>query len=358
MQKTILTISLFALAFKAFGFAASEVQITQRLPDNSSFIVRSLPVPAAGASALFLFDGGTAQPTYTTLGSGLTLSSGALTATAASQVNSDWNSVSGVSQILNKPSIPTVPSNVSAFANDSGYVTQAGARSALSATGSLAYNSATGVFSYTAPSLATVATSGAYADLTGKPTIPAAQVSSDWSAVSGIAQILNKPSLSTVATTGAYSDLTGKPSIPSTQIQSDWTQVSTGALDYIKNKPAARSQSSPSRSLNTIFQISSTRDSSVAYSVQLTVTASIAGGQNGDVILEIASDSGFTTNVQTLSIFGGGQTYTLAVALQGVQPQTGVISGYVPAGYYARLRTVNNTGTPAFLYRAGQEVLL
>lgn len=42
--------------------------------------------------------------------------------------------------------------------------------------------------------------SGAYADLTGKPTIPAAQVQSDWNAVSGPAQILNKPTIPTVPT--------------------------------------------------------------------------------------------------------------------------------------------------------------
>lgn len=54
-----------------------------------------------------------------------------------------------------------------------------------------------------------------------KPTIPAAQVNSDWDAVSGVAQILNKPTLATVATTGQYSDLIGKPTIP------DPTQVST-----------------------------------------------------------------------------------------------------------------------------------
>ena len=32
-----------------------------------------------------------------------------------------------------------------------------------------------------------------YDDLTNKPTIPAAQVNSDWNASSGVAQILNKP---------------------------------------------------------------------------------------------------------------------------------------------------------------------
>ena len=41
--------------------------------------------------------------------------------------------------------------------------------------------------------LATVATSGSYTDLINTPTIPAAQVNSDWSANSGVAQILNKP---------------------------------------------------------------------------------------------------------------------------------------------------------------------
>ena len=65
-----------------------------------------------------------------------------------------------------------------------------------------------------ADELATVATSGSYNDLSNKPTIPAAQVNSDWSANSGVAQILNKPSLATVATSGSYNDLSNKPTIP------------------------------------------------------------------------------------------------------------------------------------------------
>ncbi len=46
--------------------------------------------------------------------------------------------------------------------------------------------------------------------------------------------------LATVATSGAYGDLTGTPTIPAAQIQSDWTQTTTTALDYIKNKPEIR----------------------------------------------------------------------------------------------------------------------
>ena len=43
--------------------------------------------------------------------------------------------------------------------------------------------------------------------------------------------------LATVATTGDYDDLIDKPTIPAAQIQSDWTQADATALDYIKNKP-------------------------------------------------------------------------------------------------------------------------
>lgn len=50
--------------------------------------------------------------------------------------------------LINKPSIPTVPKNISSFTNDAGYL------------GS--------------DDVSTVAISGKYADLTGKPTIPAA----------------------------------------------------------------------------------------------------------------------------------------------------------------------------------------
>lgn len=132
----------------------------------------------------------------------------------------------------------------------------------------------------------------------------------------------------------------------------------TGVFNIPNLTPSARTQASSSRALNTAFQIDASRDAMVSYSVQITVTASIAGGQNGDVILEIASDAGFTASVQTLAVSGLGQTYTLAIALQGIQPQTAPLFGFVPAGYYVRLRTVSNTGSPTFSYRFGQETKL
>ena len=88
------------------------------------------------------------------------------------------------------------------------------------------------------PNLATVATSGSYNDLIDKPTIPG-QVQADWteSDTSSSAYIQHKPSLATVATSGSYNDLSGKPTIPAAQIQSDWNQSDNTAKDYIKNKP-------------------------------------------------------------------------------------------------------------------------
>ena len=47
----------------------------------------------------------------------------------------------------------------------------------------------------------------------------------------------NISGLATVATTGDYDDLSNKPTIPAAQIQSDYAQSNSAAVDYIKNKP-------------------------------------------------------------------------------------------------------------------------
>ena len=85
-------------------------------------------------------------------------------------------------------------------------------------------------------------TAGQYLKSTGStiawttfPSIPAAQVNADWNATSGVAQITNKPTLATVATSGQYADLSGLPSIPSSQVKVDWN--STSGVTEILNKP-------------------------------------------------------------------------------------------------------------------------
>lgn len=52
--------------------------------------------------------------------------------------------------------------------------------------------------------------------------------------------IRNTPSLSQVALSGSYNDLTNKPTIPAAQIQSDWTQSDNTSKDFIQHKPTIK----------------------------------------------------------------------------------------------------------------------
>ena len=54
-------------------------------------------------------------------------------------------------------------------------------------------------------------------------------VNADWNAVDGDALILNKPTLATVATSGSYNDLTEKPTIPTVDVNKEYvdTQLAT-----------------------------------------------------------------------------------------------------------------------------------
>ena len=69
--------------------------------------------------------------------------------------------------LSNKPTIPTVPTNVSAFTNDAGYITSVPSEYVTETELSTAIAGKANT-----ADLATVATSGSYEDLTNKPTIP------------------------------------------------------------------------------------------------------------------------------------------------------------------------------------------
>lgn len=276
----------------------------------------------------------------------------------AAQVNSDWSAASGLGEILNKPTSLAgygitdaypLSGNPSGFltAITSGQVTGALGFTPYSASNPSAFVSQSGARS--AISLTTTGTSGAatYNSATGVLNVPNYEAG-----VGTVTSITAGSGLSGGTITSA-----GTISLPSTGTPGTYSGVTTDQQGRVTGG-TVRSQSAVTRALNTAFQANTSRDVLAMYSVQCTITASISGGQACDVVLEIASDVGFTANVQTLAIVGNGQTYTLAVALQGVQPQTMQLTGVIPSGYYARLRTVNVTGTPTFLYRGGQETVL
>ena len=110
-----------------------------------------------------------------------------------------------------------VPEKTSDLNNDSGFITSSDIPAQVQSNWNEADN-----------------TSPAY--IQNKPTIPAAQVNSDWNANSGVAEILNKPALAAVATSGNYNDLSNKPTIPAAQVNSDWNANS--GVAQILNKPS------------------------------------------------------------------------------------------------------------------------
>jgi hypothetical protein len=112
------------------------------------------------------------------------------------------------------------------------YFTTARARASISASGSLSYNSSTGVISYTAPTLAAVATSGSYSDLTGRPTISTfgASLIDDADAATARATL----GLGTAATTASTAYATAAQGTAADDTNSDLTALYS-ALNAIGN---------------------------------------------------------------------------------------------------------------------------
>ena len=127
--------------------------------------------------------------------------------------------------LSNKPTIPTVPTNVSAFTNDAGYTTNEGTVTQVKV-GSTAYNPTDGVISL--PSYPTVnngtlniqgdgTTAGSFtANATGTTNINIAGGGSTTVTANATGKeiTISTPVLSTVATSGSYNDLSNKPTIP------------------------------------------------------------------------------------------------------------------------------------------------
>jgi hypothetical protein len=166
---------------------------------------------------------------------------------AATQVNSDWDATSGVAQILNKPDLS--------------------------------------VYAETAD-LATVATTGSYNDLSDKPSIPAAQVNSDWNASSGVAQILNKPT------------------IPAAQVQSNWNEVDSTSKAYIQNKPdlSVYAQSSSLATVATTGDYNDLVDAPTI--VGLAAGANVTITEANNTVTIAATDTTYTAGTG-ISISGG-----------------------------------------------------
>jgi hypothetical protein len=138
-------------------------------------------------------------------------------------------------------------------------------------------------------------------------------VNADWTAVSGDAQILNKPSLATVATSGAYSDLSGTPTLPSGSI------VGTTDTQTLTNKDIVERVVSIADGTSITINADTTDIATQANTQSagtLTINAPTGTPVNGQKItLRLQS-----TNVQTFSwngVFAGSTDLALPTASTG-----------------------------------------
>ena len=114
----------------------------------------------------------------------------------------------------------TIPSEVTDQTVFSwGYIKDAGVTS---------FNGSTGAVTYTAP---VTSVNGDTGTVTVQPNVQA-----NWTATSGLAQILNKPALKTVATTGSYNDLDDKPTLPTVSDISSWNNAGDQLSQVIISK--------------------------------------------------------------------------------------------------------------------------
>ena len=229
----------------------------------------------------------------------------------------------------------------------------------------------------TAISAGTSNFSGSYNDLTGAPSVPVtfddlangttnkAYTNTEKTKLAGIsagatandtdANLKNRANHTGTQTASTISDFTSTARAAISVTGNGSYNSSTGVVTV--NNPTSRTFNYPTRSLNSCFQISSTQDALVSYSVDISTTLSLTTGQTGTVYLRTYSDSGCSTGTQEITRFVNGNTGTLTLGLNLTQNATGTLSGAVAAGKYVKMITENTVGSPTFTYRSAQEVL-
>lgn len=153
-----------------------------------------------------------------------------------------------------------------------------------------------------------------------------AQANADWTAGSGVTQVLNKPSLATVATTGVYNDLTGKPTIPSTVI------VGSPNTRSLALATAYQATDNTKPAFVTVTLTSTA-------SITLTTGTTISGEVRMGTTTAVATGTGTQIGSYTNSITG-----TLVVGANISTASNSVLSFMLPAGQYFAIRQTAGSG--------------
>lgn len=149
------------------------------------------------------------------------------------------------------------------------------------------------------------------------------QINTDWDAVAGISQILNKPSLASVATSGSFNDLTNKPAL------------TVGA-------PTSRSVS-----LATAYQATDTsKPAIVTVNLLSTPTITLLGGGTTNIgEVRIGSNSTVSSGGGTaVGAYKTSLTGTLVLGVAITMDALSTTTFALPAGWYFAVRQTTGTG--------------
>lgn len=191
------------------------------------------------------------------------------------------------------------------------------------------------------PLLSAVATSGSYNDLTNKPTIPSAQINSDWLSSSGLSQILNKPTLSLVATSGSYSDLSNKPVNATTSIDGFMSSSDKTKLDGLGNTALT----------HFVESLNNTAPNTAAFPTIMLTPSSARTETNINITVQPKGTGAFTLQNPTGTAVGGNKRGNYAVDLQLARAN----SSQICSGAYSFSTGVSNTVSGTYGFASGQQ---
>lgn len=165
------------------------------------------------------------------------------------------------------------------------------------------------------PTLATVATSGSYVDLTNKPSLFSGSytdLTNKPSLFSGsYTDLTNKPALATVATSGSYNDLTNRPTISGTNTG----DVTTNAIGYATGAGGTVTQATSKSTGVTLSKLSgqiTMTNSALAANTNVTFTLTNTNIANTDVLI-LNHASGGTAGAYNLNAQCGNGSATINV---------------------------------------------
>lgn len=182
----------------------------------------------------------------TSVSDSLTAHTANTTVHVTAQDKTNWNSKSDFSgdydDLTNKPTIPTVPTNVSDFTNDAGYITSDDISGKTNQSDFTAHTADTTIHVTTAQTAAWDAKSdfsGSYNDLTDKPTIPTVPTSN--TAFTNDAGYITSSALdgyATIATTSALNNVvtahTANTTVHTTAAEkTSWNGAATNASNAV-----------------------------------------------------------------------------------------------------------------------------